>query len=127
MFSPDGRWVAYTSTERNSTTIYVQPFPDTGDKFQLVAKGSDNPHEVVWSPDGRELFYNAAPGRFESVSVTTSPAFAFGNPVTITKRFTINPPWTRRGYDIMPNGEFLGLIALDKGDRALPHRRFCSC
>jgi eukaryotic-like serine/threonine-protein kinase len=112
LFSPDGRWVAYTATERNSTTIYVQPFPETGDRFQLVAKGSDNPHEVVWSPDGRELLYNASPGTYESVSVTTTPVFTFGNPVPIMKRFINNPPTIRRGYDMMPNGEFLGIIPL---------------
>ena len=35
VFSPDGRWVAYTSTERNRPTIYVQPFPATGAQYQL--------------------------------------------------------------------------------------------
>ena len=56
VFSPNGRWVAYTSTEGGqSPTVYVQPFPETGDKFQLVARGSDNPHEAVWSPDGYRL------------------------------------------------------------------------
>ena len=47
VFSPDGQWVAYTSTERGKTTIYVQPFPPPGAKYQLFAKGSDAPHE--WS------------------------------------------------------------------------------
>src|SRR5207244_1144672 len=33
-FSPDGRWVAYTLRE-NFATIYVQPFPATGAKYQI--------------------------------------------------------------------------------------------
>ena len=85
----------------------------------MLAKGADNPHEVVWSPDGRELLYNASPNRFESVSVRTTPVFAFGNPVPITKRFTNNPPWTRRGYDLMPSGEFLALIPVGQGETAV--------
>ena len=48
--------------------------------------------------------------RFESVSVTTTPAFAFGNPVPVTKRFTNSPPTAKRGYDMTPSGDFLGLI-----------------
>jgi serine/threonine-protein kinase len=110
VFSPDGRWVAYTSTERSLSTVYVQPFPATGAKFQLFAKG-DNPHEVVWSPDGKALFYNPRPGGFESVSVTTEPTFTFGNAVAVPKGFQLGPAISRRAYDITPGGKFVGLIA----------------
>ena len=34
-FSPDGRWVAYTSNESGRLEIYVQPFPLTGAKWQV--------------------------------------------------------------------------------------------
>ena len=44
------------------------------------------------------------------MSVTTTPVFAFGTPVLVTKRFTNSPPTARRGYDIRPNGEFVGRI-----------------
>ncbi len=109
VFSPDGQWVAYTSTERGMSTIYVQPFPATGRKSQLVAKG-DNPHEVVWSPDGKALFYNPRPRGFESVSVTTEPTFTFGNAVAVPKQFELAPAWSRRAYDITPGGKFVGLV-----------------
>ena len=38
VFSPDGRWVAYTSTERNRAMIYVQPFPASGAQHQLPGR-----------------------------------------------------------------------------------------
>ena len=41
MFSPDGRWVAYTSGPQ----LFVQPFPGTGAKY-LIAPGGSHP---VWS------------------------------------------------------------------------------
>ena len=41
--------------------IYVQPFPPTGAKYQLMAKGLELPSHPVWSPDGNELFYNPRP------------------------------------------------------------------
>jgi serine/threonine-protein kinase len=110
VFSPDGRWVAYTSTERDRTTIYVQPFPATGAKYQLFARESDGPHEGTWSPDGKELFYDPRPSGFEAVSVTTEPTFAFGNPVAVPRPFGASPPAVRRAYDITPGGKFMGLI-----------------
>jgi hypothetical protein len=115
VFSPDGRWVAYSSTERGGTTIYVQPFPATADTpHQLFAKGSDHPHSPGWSPDGRKLFYDPRPGGFESVSVTTQPAFRFGNPATIPHLLTLNPPMARTSYDVVLRGKlagkFVGLV-----------------
>jgi WD40-like Beta Propeller Repeat. len=110
VFSPDGRWVAYTSTERGTTTIYVQPFPATGAKYQLFAKEGDSPHMVLWSADGKDLFYDPRAGGFEAVSVTTQPTFAFGNPVAVPQPFQLGPSSARRPYDITPGGKFVGLI-----------------
>ena len=112
VFSRDGRWVAYTSTEGNKTTVYVQPFPPTGAKYELPARGADVPQHVAWSADGKELFYSPRPGGgFEAVSVFTQPTFAFGNPTLIPRSFTLGPSGTRRGYDVTPDGKFIGLAA----------------
>jgi eukaryotic-like serine/threonine-protein kinase len=110
LLSPDGRWVAYTGGEQDTATIYVQPFPATGAKYQLLAKAGDNPHMVLWSRDGKELFYDPRAGGFEAVSVTTEPAFAFGNPVAVPQPFQLGPRSARRTYDMTPGGKFLGLI-----------------
>jgi len=110
VFSPDGRWVAYTSSERGKTTIYVQPLPATGAKYQLPANPRDSPHEVVWSPDGKELFYNPRAGGFEAIGVTTEPTFAFGNAVPLPRPFQLSPPEGRRSYDITADGKVLALI-----------------
>ena len=127
VFSPDGRWVAYAVTRRIRTTIFVQPYPETGRQVQLVAKGSDNPHEAVWSPRGNELFFTPAPGRFESVSVTTSPRFTFGNAVPEMRQLTMTGSSGIRGYDITPSGQFVGLVRAATRDWCTPRRRFCSC
>src|SRR6185436_6713748 len=68
VFSPDGRWVAYTTTDRGRTNTYVEPYPPTGAKYSVVTPGS--PHHPLWSPDGKTLFYNPRAGAFEAVSVT---------------------------------------------------------
>ena len=109
-FSPDGKWVAYTSTQRAMTTIYVQPFPPTGAVYPLSPKGSDSPKHVRWSADGRELFYDPRPSGFESVRVTTQPAFAFGITAPLPRVFAMSPPGGRTPYDVMPNGTIAGLV-----------------
>jgi serine/threonine-protein kinase len=73
-FSPDGRWLAYTSNAPGSLSIFVQPFPATGAKYR-VATGAIHP---IWSPDGKELFFNSR-GQFSVVSVVTKPSFGVGN------------------------------------------------
>jgi len=116
VFSPDGRWIAYTSSEQSKTTVYVQPFPATGAKYAVVARNGDVPHEVTWSRDGKELFYNPRPGGFDSVSVVTQPTFAFGNPVAVSRAFILGPPAARRAYDVAPDGRFLGTVATGTTD-----------
>jgi hypothetical protein len=111
VFSPDGRWVAYSSSStRGRTMVHVQPFPATGAKFTLPVRGVDSPHAVTWSSDGKALFYDPRPGGFESVSVSTTPAFAFGDPVAHTRSFRSSQPEARRMYDVTPSGQFLGVI-----------------
>ena len=109
-FSPDGRWVAYTSNEQGRVRISLQPFPTTGAPHQLFATPPDDPHHPVWSPDGKELLYVPRPSAFESVSVTMKPSFAFGNPQSMTVPFELGPPTARRAFDMTPDGRFLGLI-----------------
>lgn len=111
LFSPDGRWVAYHATEQNSTTVYVQPFPATGARYQLVKRAADAPHHALWSRDGKELFFIPRVGVFEAVSVTTRPAFAFGNPVAVPRPFLAGPPGARRNFDITRDGRFVATVA----------------
>ena len=110
VFSPDGRWVAYARSEGRKRTIYVEPFPPTGIKHELVAHGSELPNHPLWSPDGKELFYNPGPGEFASVSVSTRQTFAFAEPTALRRPFGGASPLTRRPYDIMPDGRFVAAM-----------------
>jgi serine/threonine-protein kinase len=53
-FSPDGRWLAYTSDEAGTPEVYVRPFPGLGAKVRVSNVGGRFP---VWSRNGRELFF----------------------------------------------------------------------
>ncbi len=54
MFSPDGRWLAYSSDESGAGQVYVRPFPGPGGQYQISAEGGSRP---LWSHDGRQLFF----------------------------------------------------------------------
>jgi len=111
-FSPDGRWVAYARADRGMpSTIFVEPFPATGAKYQLAVQGAPSvAHKPVWSPNGRELLYVPRLGGFEAVSVTTRPAFAFGSAFPVPRKFNPGSPAVRALYDITRDGRFVGVV-----------------
>jgi Tol biopolymer transport system component/predicted Ser/Thr protein kinase len=55
-FSPDGRWIAYTSDESGKPEIYVRPLQGSSGKWQVSSGGGSYPR---WRRDGREVFYIA--------------------------------------------------------------------
>src|SRR5262249_7143580 len=72
-FSPNGRFVAYSSNESGRPEIYVQPFPDaSGGKWPISSGGGVEPR---WSKDGNELFYFSG-RKLMSVEVKTAAAFS---------------------------------------------------
>ena len=54
VLSPNGRWVAYASDETGQYEVYVQRFPELGERRLISTGGGMQP---TWSPDGKELFY----------------------------------------------------------------------
>jgi len=68
-FSPDGKWVAYTSDESGATEVYVQPFPATGAKFQISSDSATFPRPR-WANDGQELFYVSSENKLMSVALS---------------------------------------------------------
>ena len=59
-FSPDGRWVAFSSTAGSDVPeVYVTRFPTPGQAWRVSADGGT---QARWRRDGKELFY-LSPGR----------------------------------------------------------------
>ncbi|HEU5258697.1 MAG TPA: protein kinase [Vicinamibacterales bacterium] len=111
-FSPDGKWIAYTSDESGRNEVYVQSFPPSGSKWRISSNGGD---WARWRKDGKELFYVAPDRKLQSVSVQTvagSPQFEtpralFVLPITLTLAGGQMLPYS---YDVMPDGQrFLAL------------------
>ena len=107
--SPDGRWLAYASNETGPSTprIYVQPFPNIDDGLWNVSLNMGvNP---VWSPDGRELFYEELIGDDLLVAqVEAEPTFSRRTPELL---FNLSgyalggSPEGVRAFDIEPDGD----------------------
>ena len=80
-FSPNGRWVAYTSGESGREEVYVKPFPSGEGKWQISSGGS----EPRWRADGKELFYLSTDGSLMVVEVNAENTFETSPPVTLFK------------------------------------------
>jgi len=64
--SPDGRWIAYLSSEAGFDDVYIQSFPSPGHKLRVSSTGASR---VWWMPGSREVCYRTADGN-EMVGVT---------------------------------------------------------
>jgi serine/threonine protein kinase len=71
--SPDGNWLAYTSTESGTAEVYVQSFPTPGTRYQVSKDGGFQPR---WRGDGRELFFRQVEtgGPISISAATVEPA-----------------------------------------------------
>jgi Tol biopolymer transport system component len=78
--APNGRWVAYASTESGTAQVYVRPFPDGDGKWQISPHGGIEPR---WRRDGRELFYIAADQQMMAVPIHSGVPFQFGPPTAL--------------------------------------------
>ena len=80
-FSPDGRWIAYTSNESGKNEISVRPFdPATGMAGAPIVVTNGGGRTPAWRGDGRELFYIGPDGMLTAVDVTPGKTFEAGPP-----------------------------------------------
>ena len=100
-FSPDGRFVAYTSDESGSDEIHVRAFANPSVMRRVTTSGGELP---VWSRDGRELFYIDREGWLVAVPIRTDPTLQSGEPVRLFKkaRGEFSP-----AFDVDGRGRFL--------------------
>ena len=103
-WSPDGRWIAYTSNESGRSQVYVQAYPGPGARYTVSQDGGSSP---AWSHDGHELFYMRE-GSDEKVAmmaatITSTPSFSIGTPRKLFEGiFTVSSG--SRSYDVTPDG-----------------------
>lgn len=116
-FSPDGRWVAYTSNESGLSEVYVIPFPPAPGKGRwMVSRGGGV--QPRWRRDGKELFYISPDWKMMAVPVSTSPTFQAGNPQPLFDTQMVDTG-IRTGpisWDIAPDGKRFLIISDESHD-----------
>jgi serine/threonine-protein kinase len=112
MFSPDGRWIAYSSPESGTLDVYVQPFPGPGGKWQISSGGGQLP---TWSRTRNEMFYRSLDNRIMEVSYTVEGnSFKAEKPKTWSDRVLI----PRHRFDLHPDGNRFAVALADAGVQA---------
>jgi|WetSurMetagenome_2_1015567.scaffolds.fasta_scaffold11349_4 eukaryotic-like serine/threonine-protein kinase len=109
-FSPDGRWLAYTSNESYRDEVYVRSFPGPGIKQIISNEGGVQP---LWSRDGKRLYYRRQ-DQMWVVDVRADGGFVCSKPRLLFKRpgFHISSPI--RNYDLSRDGQRFLMVKLEQ-------------
>ena len=137
-FSPDGKWLAFTSNESGRAEVYVQAFR-SGDAPGVIGErhlvSSAGALAVRWRRDGRELFYLGFDGRVQAVPVRLSPKPDFGPATalfTITTEaraaihsvlgFDVSADGNRFVIPVVTSAESSSLVVIQNWEALLPHK-----
>ena len=97
VISPNGKWIAYVSTESKRDQVYVRPYPSVDSARWTISV--DGGIEPLWGHNGKELFYRRE-GAMMSVPVETTGEFRAGTPVKLFTDPALLFDEYHRTYDI---------------------------
>lgn len=106
-FSPDGRWLAYNSTQTGATEVFIRSYPEGKVVGQVSIGGGMEPR---WKPTG-ELFYRNG-RRWFSTRVSTSPEPHWDPPRLVFDTDFIDTPGM--SYDVSKDGQRLLVVKRTK-------------
>jgi eukaryotic-like serine/threonine-protein kinase len=108
VFSPDERWIAYSSNVSGVMEIYLSTFPEHGRRWQVSRGGGMLP---LWAPDGRELYYVDPEQRVMAVRLHEDAA-----DLTLSEPELLFHHESSGYLAVSPDGtRFLGLRKLEQG------------
>jgi eukaryotic-like serine/threonine-protein kinase len=119
-FSPDVRWVAFSSDETGRPEVYVQQFPEPAGKIQISTDGGEQPR---WRGDGQEVYYIAPDKSLMTVSIAfKNDAIEAGKPAAL---FRTQLPLTsatgdKQHYAVSPDGQRFVLVVSEEHTAASP-------
>jgi hypothetical protein len=106
-FSPDGRWIAYVSTEPGQAEIFARPSSATGLARRISTSGGVEP---VWRRDGGALYYRAQ-NRLMALPVLEPGSLRLGPPRVVFDGMVEPGTFDTAGYDALPGTDRFLMIA----------------
>jgi len=115
-FSPDGKWMAYSSDESGTPDIYVRAFPDLGGKSQISNSGGAT--YPMWSPNGRELFFETLDNRIMVTTYTVrGDSFTAEKPRLWSEKKLGGRPNSSKNVVLAPDGKrVVALMPVDSSE-----------
>jgi hypothetical protein len=110
-FSPDGKWIAYSSSESSIAQIYVRPFPSLAARYQVSLSGGATP---LWSPDGTRLYYVAGRDLIAATIGSTEPFIISARTILPSRGFTF--AGIHADYDVLKDGRTLIALRPNEDD-----------
>ena len=111
-FSPNGKWIAYSSAKSGSLNCYIAPLSNL--ENAIIISNKFEGEEPMWSPNGDEVFYRSSSGLY-SVKLDFDQ---FENVAIGETKLINDTPWIDNvgiGYDIHPSGDkFLMVVHKEK-------------
>ena len=101
--SPDGKWLAYASSQPGRFDVVVQRFPSGSPRKQISNGGGTHPR---WTKDGKELVYWAPPNGILATDLTlTDQEIRVGPTRTLVTQPVDSLIDARTHYDITRDGQ----------------------
>ncbi len=116
-FSPDGRWLAYTSDETGQTEVYLQRLEGTRLAGPAIRISDGGGREPQWRRDGGELFFLSGNGvmAVQTRLEQDSPA---GTPRTLFRLQVPSSAVRRNHYAVSPDGQrIVAIVPADGSDQ----------
>ncbi len=106
-FSPNGRWLAYSSNEAGRSEVYVRAFPGPGGKWEISTEGGSSP---TWSRSGRELFYKALDHRLMVASYAEQGDSFHADKPRLWCETRLPELYGQRAFDLHPDGQRFAVL-----------------
>jgi eukaryotic-like serine/threonine-protein kinase len=116
VFSPDGKYVAYSSQESGRNEVYVQTFPASTEKWPISTNGGQSPR---WPRKGTELFYSTIDGKIMSVALKRGATLEAGVPQALFD-MALARPARSVDYAVSTDGQRFLFISRDADAATTP-------
>lgn len=116
-FAPNGRWMAYSSSESGSRQVFVEPIPRTGERWQV---SSELGREPRWQGDGAALYFLGPDNLLMAATLQTSAGKVSPGPLVSLFKLRVTDRDVKHHYDVGRDGTRFLVNTLVEDTRGTP-------